>query len=361
MKRIAFVVLSCALLIGSASAYYIAIDAPEQLQVGLPLVVTGSTSVPPATMVIVYLSYNPSFSEQVDQKRVYVLGDQKFRVVFDTTGLKTGQYKVEVGTRPDFFFGSASTTARTVQLVNRLDELSMDSAMSQIFSGTLNVTGKIRTLKNQAVQVVATASDGTLVFGPKYIPTKADGGFSFLIPVPSVDNYDVSFTDTKGYIGFVTFTVHSANEVQAATLAPTPEPVISSASALSLPDKPAYFEVKKRDGNSMIFTSARVDWVIEYNDEFGVIHSINNKGSEYPEEVMITGPKRTIYVRVFPSSFLESGIVTLSAENADSVQALTTVAGPFTAGSELPLPTRTPLFAPLAGIALAAAVILRRR
>jgi hypothetical protein len=361
MKRIAFVLLLCTLFVGSVAGYTITLNSYERIQVGQLLVVTGQTNIPIGTYVDIVLSYNPSFSEEIARKRVYILGDRTFQVIFDTTGMKTGQYKIEVRTRTEFPFSSDSTTAKTIQLVDRLNEVELSSPLKQAYNGTLDVTGRMPALKNRSVQITITNKDGTIVFGPEYIPTNSEGRFSRTIPINSSGGYDVSFTDTNGFIGTIAFMVSEPEETPVATETTPPDITIISAHALAKKDKSAYFEVTKKSGDTRIFTSDGTDWVIEYIDENGVIHIINNRGRQAPEEVTLSGRRRVVFVKVTPFSYSDSGTVNLSAENAESVRVLPSTPPPFAAAMETPSPTQSsvPLF--LAGIAMVLAFFVRRR
>jgi len=86
-------------------------------------------------------------TQRIKRQVVGVKPDKTFKVVFDTTGLKTGTYKVEV---PVNGMGD-SVTMRLVQIVDRSEEIQMDSPISQQFTGTLVVAGTIRGDENSGV------------------------------------------------------------------------------------------------------------------------------------------------------------------------------------------------------------------
>ncbi|MHB8053530.1 MAG: hypothetical protein ACYDEZ_09645, partial [Methanoregula sp.] len=96
MKKIVLLVMGLLFLPVIAIAYQVNIDAPETLTVGKPLVVTGVTTFPPGMSVDVVLYYQLTTTTEIKRQVVGVRPDKTFKVVFDTTGLKTGTYKVEV-------------------------------------------------------------------------------------------------------------------------------------------------------------------------------------------------------------------------------------------------------------------------
>ena len=123
MKKIVLLVMGLLFLPVIALAYQVNIDAPDTLTVGKPLVVTGVTTFPPGMSVDVVLYYQLTTTTEIKRQVVGVRPDKTFKVVFDTTGLKTGTYKVEV---PVNGMGD-SVTMRLVQIVDRSEEIQMDS------------------------------------------------------------------------------------------------------------------------------------------------------------------------------------------------------------------------------------------
>ena len=79
------------------------------------------------------LYYQLTTTTEIKRKIVYVQSDYSFRAVFDTTGLKTGMYKVEVPTNG---MGD-STYMRVVYLVDRSDDIQLTSSASQNFNGKI--------------------------------------------------------------------------------------------------------------------------------------------------------------------------------------------------------------------------------
>src|SRR5512136_146372 len=193
MKKIVLLVIGLLFLPVIAIAYQVNIDAPETLTVGKPLIVTGVTTFPPGMAVDVVLYYQLTTTTEIKRQVVGIKPDKTFRVVFDTTGLKTGTYKVEV---PVNGMGN-SVTMRLVRIVDRSEEIQMDSPLHQQFNRTLVVAGTITGDENSGVQVEVIGPDNSLVFGPQFVNTDYEGAFSTVVPIVIPGEYEVSFTDAK--------------------------------------------------------------------------------------------------------------------------------------------------------------------
>src|SRR5512136_1338054 len=162
MKKIVLLVMGLLFLSGIGSAYQVNIDAPGTLTVGKPLIVNGTTTFGIGTPIDVVLYYQLTTTTEIKRKIAYVQSDYTFRAVFDTTGLKTGIYKVEV---PTSGMGESITT-RVVNLVDRSEDIRLNSQTYQTFSGKMAVAGIIRGDENSGVQVEVIGPDNTIVFGP---------------------------------------------------------------------------------------------------------------------------------------------------------------------------------------------------
>jgi hypothetical protein len=327
MKKIVLLVMGLLFLPVIAIAYQVNIDAPETLTIGKPLIVTGVTTFPPGMSVDVVLYYQLTTTTEIKRQVVGVKPDKTFKVVFDTTGLKTGTYKVEV---PVNGMGD-SVTMRLVRIVDRSTEIQMDSPLHQQFGGILIVAGTIKGDENSGVQVEVIGPDNSVVFGPQFVNTDYEGSFSTEVPITIPGEYEVSFTDAKGFIG---------TRIITATGPQTPVPILSDASApktvvsahaKASRDAPAYFIVKTGSGPVMLYTSSSIDWVIEFIDENGVLHVENNQDAQNPEKAATTGSGDTIFVKIYPTKYSEQSEVFLYAENADAVSVSPTVPAPFAA------------------------------
>jgi hypothetical protein len=327
MKKIVLLVMGLLFLPALAIAYQVNIDAPETLTVGKPLIVTGVTTFPPGMSVDVVLYYQLTTTTEIKRQVVGVKPDKTFKVVFDTTGLKTGTYKVEV---PVNGMGD-SVTMRLVQIVDRSDEIQMDSPLSQQFTGTLVVAGTIRGDENSGVQVEVIGPDNSLVFGPLFVNTNYEGAFSTDVPIRVPGEYEVSFTDAKGFIGTRVVTATGPQSPPSTLAANAAPKTVVSAHAKASREAPAYFIVKTSSGPVMLYTSSSVDWIIEYIDENGVLHVENNQDEQNPEKAATVGSGKTLFVKIYPSKYTEQSEVVLYAENANAISVSPTLPAPFAA------------------------------
>jgi hypothetical protein len=337
MKKIVLLVMGLLFLSGIASAYLVNIDAPDSLPVGKPLIVNGTTTFGIGTPIDVVLYYQLTTTTEIKRKIVYVQSDRTFRAVFDTTGLKTGMYKVEVPTNG----AGDSVNMRVVYLFDRSDDLQLSSSSTQNFNGKMTLAGFIKSDENSGVQIEVIGPSDDVVFGPRFINTDYQGNFAIDVPITEPGDYEVSFTDARGYVGKRIITVTS---LQFQTLGPSPTSTtlsIVSAHAKSSRDNPVYFAIKTGNGKVNIHTSSSIDWVMEYVDDKGTIKIVNEEGEQYPEKVQVLGKGNTIYIKVYPMKTSVNSDVFLYAENAASVVVSPTVPAPF-AASEPKTPTDTP-------------------
>lgn len=358
MKKIVLLLIGLLFLPGWVSAYVVNIDAPDSLAVGKPLVVTGTTTIGIGTPIDVVLYYQLTTTTEIQRKIVYVQSDKTFKTVFDTTGLKTGTYKVEVPTPAS----SDSVSMRLVNLFDRSEDIRLTSPTNQSFSGKIHVTGNINGDENSGVQIEVIAPSGLVVFGPQYVNTDNAAHFSAEIAIPEPGVYEISFTDVNGYIG--SRSISSLGPAAAVTpvATATTRPVVHSAHAKSSRDAPAYFIVQAGTGPVTMYTSKSLDWVIEYIDDKGVLHMDNDQGDQYAEKTEFQGRGKTVYVKVYPYQYSASGDVFLYGENVRSIVASTTVPAPFAASAPQAATSQESPVAPVLGIvALGAAVFLVRK
>jgi hypothetical protein len=341
MNKFVLLVLGLLFLTGIASAYQITIYTPETLAVGKPLIVTGTTTFGVGTPIDVVLYYQVTTSTEVKRKIAYVQSDKTFRVVFDTTPLRKGVYKVEV---PANGLGD-SITMRLVELIDRTDEIQMSSLEQQLYTGTLHLAGILKGSQNSGVQIEVTGPDGSRIMGPQYISTNYQGYFSVEVPIALIGVYDVSFTDAKGFIGTRSVSVTGTGEkiVPAITSSITTLGNVNSAHARASRDIPAYFEVKAGSNRVNVYTSSQTDWVMEYIDDHGTLRTVNDHGELNPEEIEVQGKGKSIFFKVYPYKYSDSGVVFLYAENVQSVSVSPTVPSVFgggTGGSQTPSATQ---------------------
>jgi hypothetical protein len=366
IAKISLIILAVLLLVVPAMAYEIIIDAPTSIPKGQPLVVNGTSTLPAGMSVDIVLYRSEYTSEEISRQTVTIQADKAFTVIFDTKNLEGGQYKVEVpvATGTGISYLGNSVTMRVIQITDRTSEIQIKSPMKQENTGVLSVRGLIEGLGNSGVQISVMGPDEVVVFGPTYIKTNDDGSFSQDVRITKEGNYDVSFTDAKGYIGMVTFTVYEKTVATTIpTTVPTRGPVLNATTTASY-DDPAYFLVTTGTGPVKVYTSSGIDWVLEYPDPSGVIQKVNLMGQLEGESVTLQGIGDTVPVKVYPYRMSDQGIVTLSAEGATSVVVATGVPSTFeptaspTTKSPLPLPL---ILAALGGCALLVGYRMKKR
>lgn len=362
--RMALGVLLCLVLaIGLAQAYELTIDAPTTLQRGMPLVINGTSNIPPGISVDVVLSKSGYTVEEVGRETVTLQANQEFSVVFDTFDLTRGIYKVEVLPISNYRYLGNSVTLRVVEIIDRSDELRFTAPLTQEMDGDLDIAGSILGLKNSGVQIEVIGPGEEAVFGPDYVSTKSDGGFALSVPITDSGMYNISFTDYKGFVGRVSVTV--LEKPQPTTLPTTTVPTtlpVMSASAYASRDDPAVFSVQTGSDKVRISTSSGVDWVMEYTDDAGAVRKVNVKGEAEGEEVLIDGTGGIITVTVYPYKYSVSGDVTLFTQGATSVTSGVDQPGGTTGpGSSLTKSAPLPVIAIIVAILVGAFLLFRRR
>jgi hypothetical protein len=230
MKKFAVVfILICLLTIGTASAYGLYINCSEKIQVGQPLKVSVDSDFPAGTSFDLVLYESHYTATEIGRQTVTVQEDKQTQYkLFDTTGLRGGDYKVEIQ-----FHGADSPRLRsdsvTVKLVNfgdRSGEITITSPFTQNVDEALRIEGSIRKAGNNGVEIEVRGPSGP-IFGPQWIETKndlksGDGQFIKTIPVGTRGDYNVNFQDVNGFIGMITFHVTSTSPTTGAATVSTP-------------------------------------------------------------------------------------------------------------------------------------------
>ena len=363
MKRIAWIMLVGVFLVGAAQAAYVELNAPDKITVGQTLEVSGSslgTLKPGFSTDLIF--YKVAFTKtEIARTRIVVQEGGVFSASFNTNGLDAGNYLLElVDPKPEGVdqFGGESKTQKQVALINRQNEISITSPLSQSFTGRLSIRGSASTAGNNGTQL-RVDHNGETIYGPLYIATLNDV-FSTDISIPEGGTYTAYFSDYKSYIGSVQFSVSQPVSTTVVTTTAVPVQQVS-ATAQASRNQPAYFAVDTKPGTVTISTSSGIDWVLEYIDEDNLLTVVNEKGTIGGETATFVSKGGTVYVKVYPFTFSDQGSVTLSAQNAESVTACTSCIALFTT---TPPPTTTqksplPLFLSL--IALAAVLVIARR
>jgi len=360
MKKIVLLAMGVLLLVSGAAAYQVYIYAPDTITVGKPLVVNGTTTFGIGTPIDVVLYHLVTTSTEVKRKIAYVQSDKSFRVVFDTTHLPPGLYKVEV---PASGSGE-SISMRQIRLIDRSDEIVLTSQTTQALSAKMKISGKISGDENAGVQIAVIGPDNAVIYGPVYVSTDSVGAFDATVPISHIGDYEVSFTDSQGFIG--TRTIHIVGGSETVAMATTAtSPVQASAHGKTSRDDPIYFVVQPAgEGPVSVSTSSSVDWVVEYVDEAGDLHTVNDQGEVTAEEIVVNGTTQPLYFKVYPYKYSVSSIVYLYADNANSVVVSQTVPAAFAGAALSPSQTQKsplPVACSIAAACLVGLVLLLRR
>lgn len=214
MKKVLLIALGIMLLSGTVSAYGLYVSCPTSVQVGLPLKCSIDSDFPAGTSFNLVFYQSQYTATQVNTQPIVIQDDHATQYkLFDTTGLPGGQYKVEIHYvgPTEGSLRSDSVTSVLVTLNDRSGEITITSPSSQPLADALRIEGSITKEGNNGVEIEVRGPDGR-VFGPQYISTKANiqnqaGVFAQQVAVTSPGDYDVSFTDSKGYIGTKQFLV----------------------------------------------------------------------------------------------------------------------------------------------------------
>ncbi|MEN6611122.1 MAG: hypothetical protein ABFC24_09775 [Methanoregulaceae archaeon] len=218
MKRIFLATILFLTLVSAVSAYGLNIAGPTSVQVGRPIIINLTSDLPTGTSIDVVFYQSQYTSTLVDTRNI-VIQDNKanYTVIFSTTGLKGGQYKVEarLKTMTNTDLRTGSITSFITQIMDRSNEIYISSNKNQTLGNALVIEGTISGIGDSGVQLEVQGPSGT-VFGPDWIETQksgvsGDGKFSKTVAVTDAGEYDVSFSDQKGSsgsdIGTVVFNV----------------------------------------------------------------------------------------------------------------------------------------------------------
>lgn len=361
MKRIGLSLfcLLCLLLAGQASAAQVYLNVPASVNAGQPLEVAGTTSGANPGYAFEVVFYDATYTKkELARQQVVLQRDGAFSATFSTDGLAAGQYSIEVQEQGDGIFGGTKKPV-LLKIVNRTAELTVSSPLTQAYDGTLLVAGSIKNYGSAGVQLTVTSAGGEQVFAPRYIST-SNGAFLQRVPIHAGGLYVAEIMDNTDYVWTVEYTVTGGVATTATTEAPADGGRTYSASAAASRAAPAYFAVATLGGAVTITTSSGIDWVLEYIDEGGVRTTVNSQGTSAPERVTFPAGGGTVYVKVAPHLYTDSGQVTLTASNVASVTVDPSVAAKF--GDPVPATTQeSPHSLWVVPAALGALLLLRRR
>jgi hypothetical protein len=228
MKKIVLIILLLSLLCaGTASAYYLNLSCPDSLQAGLTLKCSVDSTLPAGTSFNLVFYQSMYTATPLDSLPVTIQENHATQYkLFDTRGLKGGQYKVEIQGIDESRLSSDSFSSRLVKLIDRSDEITLTSPTTQNLADALQIAGSIAKKGNEGVEIEVRGQNVGTVYYPQYIPTTNDirsgaGVFNRKVTVTRPDDYDVYFRDSNGLIGIETFTVIAPAPTQVPTTVST--------------------------------------------------------------------------------------------------------------------------------------------
>lgn len=241
MKRILIIVLFLLCFAGTASAYQFYLSCPESVQVGLPLKCSIESNLPAGTTFDLAFYQSGYTATPISKQSVTIQDSHATQYkLFDTKGLPGGQYKMEAQFRgnDESSLSSDSKTWALPVLIDRSGEITITSPMTQNMDEALRIEGYIAKIGDDGVEIAVRGPDG-VIFGPQWIGTKINvqsgaGVFTQQVAVTKPGDYDVTFSDSKGYIGVKTFTV-SAPITTVPTTVPVTTPVITTRPPTTVP------------------------------------------------------------------------------------------------------------------------------
>jgi hypothetical protein len=229
MKRIILIALCLLCIAGSASAYQLYLRCPESVQVGLPLNCSVDSNFPAGTP-FEFVFYQSSAYTATPLSRQNITIQKNHATLyqsFDTKGLQGGQYKVEalLSRADEQKLSSDSMTWQLPKLIDRSEDITITSSISQTFDQALRIEGSITKAGDKGVEIEVKGPGG-VVFGPQRIDTKlrvrdGAGEFTQQVTVTQPGDFDVTFKDAKGYVGVKTFKVVTAATPEQTTVPAT--------------------------------------------------------------------------------------------------------------------------------------------
>ncbi|WP_319642364.1 hypothetical protein [Methanovulcanius yangii] len=362
MKRIVCVTVLLLLCIGSAAAYEIKCDCPQEVYRGQVIELDGTSTLPPGYSTWLTLYEVQPLARQLGQVTIVIQQGGVWNAEIPTAGLEAGTYKFEIYENVENYpYSSSSDTTVLFKVIDRSGEIVISSPTTQEYRGYIDVAGRVTTEEAPpGLQITAYTPNGDAVYGPLYIRTDENGYFAETVPVESAGRYYVQFSDFKNneerYITQVTFVLEAVVTPTpiATTAQPTAPPSAGtkvSASAQASRDVPAYFEIDTKPGTLTVTTSTGIDWRLYYLKEDGAIVKVDEAGSVAAETFTIATDGGMVYLKAHPVAEGDDGVITVTATNADAITASTGVAAQFNdpvpggAAEETPVPVCVPLAA----------------
>ncbi|WP_165074254.1 hypothetical protein [Methanogenium sp. MK-MG] len=349
MKKVACLLGLILLCSGAASAYEIKCSCPDEVYRGDIVTIGGTSTLPPGYSTWIQLYEVQPMSRELTSQALVIQQDGTWSIQLQTLSLEEGTYKFEiVEDVMDYPLSSGSDRTTMFKVIDRSGEITILSPSTQTSRDTLSIYGRAPDIGPAGLQIEVTDSRGTVIYGPLYIRTDADGYFSKDVPVPGPGRYYTEFSDFRNnearFITCVSFTLEDPGTSAESTPTPTaPAPGQTvSASATATRDAPAYFIVDTLPGRVEVTTSTGTDWRIYHTDGTASATRIDDTGSTAPEVFTVTSPGGMLYLKVEPVRAGDEGTVTVTVENAKSVASGPAAASYF--GDVIPVsePTESP-------------------
>jgi hypothetical protein len=363
MKKIVCMTVLLLLCIGSAAAYEIKCDCPQEVYRGQVIEVQGTSTLPPGYSTWLTLYEVQPLARQLGQVTIVIQQGGVWSAEIPTAGLEGGTYKFEIyEDTMNYPYSSSSNSLVVFKVIDRSGELVLSSPTTQEYRGYIDVDGRVTTEEAPpGLQITAFNPNGDAVYGPLYIRTDEGGYFSESVPVESPGRYYIQFSDFKNneerYITQVTFVLEAAATIptpETTAVMPTSAPdtgKMVSASAQASRDSPAYFEIDTKPGTLTVTTSTGIDWRLFYLKDGSGIVKVDETGSVSPETFSITTDGGMVYLKAHPVAAGDEGVITITATNADEITASSGAAVQFDdpvpggAAEESPVPVCVPLAA----------------
>ncbi len=340
MKKIALAAILLLLCITAVGAYNFQFIGPPRDSgsingnVGDIITVSGiSQNIPPGVTMTLTVTGPGNYYMT---RNMVIQDGGVFSTEFDTIGLKEGDYRFEIQA-PKYYEVSQRRNWFIYHLTDRSLLLTMLSPVRQDYDGWLSVNGMVDGLGAEGIELTVYGPSGNY-FGPQWISTDQIGRFYQEVSIDRAGVYSARVADRRGLIGIVQIQVIQDELPTPVIPTRTPPPSIISASAPASRENPAYFVMQTRSGTATISTLSGVDWVIEYIDESGRKHVINEYGADKAETFTIEASGGTVRIRAYPDG-AETETVHLYGQN---IQSLTTSATPLDVFGDLQVSDQIP-------------------
>ncbi|WFN35056.1 hypothetical protein L1S32_02755 [Methanogenium sp. S4BF] len=328
MKKVACLLGLCLLCTGVVSAYEIKCLCPNEVYRGDIVTIEGTSTLPPGYSTWMQLYEVQPTSRELTSQALVIQQGGNWSIQLQTLALEEGTYKFEiVEDIMDYPLSSGSDRTMIFKVIDRSGEITIQSPSTQRSGDMLDIYGRAPEVGSAGLQIEVTDSRGTVVYGPLYIRTDADGSFSEKVRVDGPGRYYVKFSDFRNnearFITRVSFTLEGQGTSVSSTATPTG--TVSgrtvSASAVASRDAPAYFIADTLPGTVTVTTSTGTDWRVYHTDGTGSPVRVDASGSSAPEEFSVSSTGGLLYLKAEPVRAGDEGTVTITVENAESVTA----------------------------------------